>query len=273
MVLLTCEDPFFILIYHFVNALTRKSTIYHVSIGLLSWKILNTRYRDSQFFKTDFDSFDTDDLNKQYNNSTQSDEAICDMEEENGRQNVIYSKLFQKQWPKKTASTSCRYLLKQIKDHTYIVNDKNVLKEVEERLEMILQIMKSHCPSDFGFLVKSSLEKLVHEKRSNSNYEKLPHPRLWKPKFIGRVDRSNESRKFHSKITLAEDKTPLPECIEEAIPADDNAFYDIKFEETGDQLMHSNNFLDEENRDTKHLSLKKSLMMLMSIRISRMTVF
>ena len=37
--------------------------------------------------------------------------------------------------------------------------------------------------------------------------------------------------------------------------------------------MHSNNYLDEENRDTKHLSLKKSLMMLMSIRISRMTVF
>ena len=273
MVLLTCEDPFFILIYHFVNALTGKSTIYHVSIGLLSWKILNTRYRDSQFFKTDFDSFDADGLNKQYNNSTQSDEAICDMEEENGRQNVIYSKLFQKQWPKKTASTSCRYLLKQIKDHTYIVNDKNVLKEVEERLEMILQIMKSHCPSDFGFLVNSSLEKLVHEKRSNSNYEKLPHPRLWKPKFIGRVDRSNEWRKFHSKITLAEDKTPLPECIEEAIPADGNAFYDIKFEETGDQIMHSNNYLDEENRDTKHLSLKKSLMMLMSIRISRMTVF
>ena len=53
--------------------------------------------RDSQFFKTDFDSFDTDDHDKQYNNSTQSDEAICDMKEENGRQNVIYPKLFQKQ--------------------------------------------------------------------------------------------------------------------------------------------------------------------------------
>ena len=76
-------------------------------------------------------------------------------------------------------------------DHTYIVNDKNVLKEVEERLEMSLQIMKSNCLSDFGFLVNSSLEKLVHEKRSNSNYEKLPHPRLRKAKFIGRFDGSN----------------------------------------------------------------------------------
>ena len=55
------------------------------------------------------------------------------MEEENGRQNVIYSELFQKQWPKKTASTSCRYLLKQIKDHTYIINGKTVLEDVEER--------------------------------------------------------------------------------------------------------------------------------------------
>ena len=173
------------------------------------------------------------------------------MEEENGRQNVIYSELFQKQWPKKTASTSCRYLLKQIKDHTYIVNDKTVLEDVEERFEDILQIMKIHCPSDFGFLVNSSLEKPVNEKRSNSNYEKLPHPRLRKSKFTGRVGRSNEWRKFHSKISVEEDKTPLPECIEETIPADDNALFDIKFEETGDQMMHSNNYLDEENGDTK----------------------
>ena len=35
------------------------------------------------------------------------------------------------------------------------------------------------------------------------------------------------------------------------IPAYDNALYDIKFEETGDQMMHSNNYLDEENKDTK----------------------
>ena len=81
---------------------------------------------------------------------------------------------------------------------------------------------------------------------------KLPHEKLTrKSKFTGRVGRSNEWRKFHSKISVAEDKTPLPECIEETIPADDNALYDIKFEETGDQMMHSNNYLDEENGDTK----------------------
>ena len=51
-----------------------------------------TRYRDSLFFKTDFVLFDRDDDNKQ-NNSTQSAEAICDMEKENGCQNVIYSEL------------------------------------------------------------------------------------------------------------------------------------------------------------------------------------
>ena len=48
-----------------------------------------TRYRDSLFFKTDFVLFDRDEDNKQ-NNSTQSAEAICDMEKENGSQNVIY---------------------------------------------------------------------------------------------------------------------------------------------------------------------------------------
>ena len=84
----------------------------------ISWESFPPRYRDSPFFKTDFDSFDRDDDNKQNNNSTLSAEAIiCDMEEENGRQNVIYSELFQKQWSKKTASSSCRYLLKQIKDN------------------------------------------------------------------------------------------------------------------------------------------------------------
>ena len=134
--------------------------------------------------------------------------------------------------------------MKQIKDHTYIVNDKNVLEDVEKWLEKILQIMKSHCPSDLGFLVNSSIEKPVNEKRSNFNYEKLPHPRLRKSKFTGRVSRSNEWRKFHSKICVAEDKTPLPECIKETIPADDNAIYDIKFEETGDQLMRGNNYLE-----------------------------
>ena len=64
----------------------------------ISWESFPTRYRDSPFFKTDFDSFDGDDDNKQNNNSTLSAEAIiCDMEEENGRQNVIYSELFEKQ--------------------------------------------------------------------------------------------------------------------------------------------------------------------------------
>ena len=59
---------------------------------------------------------------------------------------------------------------------------KNILEDVKERLEKILQIMKSHCPSDFGFLFNSSLEKPV-ERRSNSNYEKLPHPRHRKSKL------------------------------------------------------------------------------------------
>ena len=111
--------------------------------------------------------------------------------------------------------------------------------------------MKSHCTSDFGFLVNSSLEKPVNEKRSNSHYEKLSHPRLRKSKFTGRVDCSIEWRKFHSKISVAEDKTPLPDCIEESIPANDNALYDIKFEETDDQMMHTNNYLDEKNGDAK----------------------
>ena len=101
------------------------------------------------------------------------------------------------------------------------------------------------------FLINSSLEKPVNEKRSNSNYEKLPHPRLWKSKFTGRIGRSNEWRKFHRKISLAEDKTPLPECIEVTISADDNVLYEIKYEKTGDQMMHSNNYLDEENGDIK----------------------
>ena len=114
----------------------------------------------------------------------------------------------------------------------------------------ILQIMKSHCPSDFGFLVNSSLEKPVNKKRSNS--------------FTGRVGLSSEWRKFYSKISVTEDKTPLPECVEETIPADDNAFYDIKFEETGDQMMHSNNYFDEENKGTKPF-LEET--MLMSMRI------
>ena len=46
----------------------------------MSWESFPKRYRDSPFFKTDFDSFDRDDDNKQNNNSTQSTEAICDME-------------------------------------------------------------------------------------------------------------------------------------------------------------------------------------------------
>ena len=137
------------------------------------------------------------------------------------------------------------------KDHTYIVNDRNVLEDVEKRLEKIVQTMKSHYPSDFVFFVNSCLEKPVNEKQSNSNYEKLPHPRLRKSTFTGRVDRSNEWRKFRSKISVEEDKTPLPGCIEQTIIVDDNALYDIKFEETGDQMMHSNNYLDEENEDTK----------------------
>lgn len=53
------------------------------------------------------------------------------------------------------------------------------------------------------------------------------------------------------KSFVVDGKTSLTECLEETIPADDNALYKIKFEETGDQTMHSNNYLDEENGNTK----------------------
>ena len=59
----------------------------------MSLESFPTRYRDSLFFKTGFDS---NKINKQNNNATQSTEAICNMKEENGRENVIYSELFQK---------------------------------------------------------------------------------------------------------------------------------------------------------------------------------
>ena len=39
--------------------------------------------------------------------------------------------------------------------------------------------------------------------------------------------------------------------MEKTIPADFNALCDIKFEKTGDQMMHINNYLDEENKNTK----------------------
>ena len=54
------------------------------------------------------------------------------------------------------------------KDHTYIVNHKTVSKHVEERLKNILQIMKSHCRSDLGLLVNSSLKKFVVGERSKT---------------------------------------------------------------------------------------------------------
>ena len=88
---------------------------------------------------------------------------------------VLIQNYFKNSDKKNPASTPFRYLLKQIKGNIYIVEDKNVLEGVEERLEKTLQIMKSHCLSDFGFLVNSSLEKPVSAKRSNSNHEKLPH--------------------------------------------------------------------------------------------------
>ena len=101
MVLLTCVDPLFLLIFHFMNALTGKKHYLpckHMLAVIIKFEMslesFPTRYKDSPFFKTDFDSSDRDDDDKQNNSSTQSIEAICDMEEENSRQNAIYSELF-----------------------------------------------------------------------------------------------------------------------------------------------------------------------------------
>ena len=41
----------------------------------------STRYRNSPFFRTDVASFDRDDEKKQNNNSNESAEAMCDIEE------------------------------------------------------------------------------------------------------------------------------------------------------------------------------------------------
>ena len=244
------------------------------------------RYRNSPFFKTDFDSFDRrasicdnnhlkngqkvdngeEIISNENHIVTDQDLQGVNNEEETINEKVVYSDLVKKTFPKKTALKSCRYLLKQIMDHTYTVRNNEVLEDVEAQLEKILDVLKKNSPSDCGFLFNSSYggatkteitsgrknikedqpkQKTEYKEKDNrkekkattnkfeniNKFAKLPQPRKRKSKFSGRVGRSAEKKKFFGSISITTKAPPKVEIEEELVAVEDDAVYDLPFED------------------------------------------
>ena len=187
------------------------------------WNNFPSVYKNSPYFSVDFDFIDKIDHRPVQNEVVDAD--VVD-ESESIEEDVVHLlKLPKKIYPKRTIASSCRDMLKELKDLTYVVRNLDSFESLEEELSTILEAFRKEAPSDYGLLLENKPFK-TKKTQETSRYGPLPIPKKLKSKFTGRVGRANEVIKLHRNIDVRTDKTKDVLTLEEPVPVNDIANYD-----------------------------------------------
>ena len=100
---------------------------------------------------------------------------------------------------------SCREIMKEIKSLPYIIDNRDALENLKQRLAEARDEFSHYAPTDHGLVVENSKEKVKLEKSlKRKPMENLPMPKIRKSKFTGRVGVVNEAKRFASDIYVSE---------------------------------------------------------------------
>ena len=188
-----------------------------------NWESFPEAYKRSVFFTLDESTV-------YFASKSENVVSISDTEESaQNNAETILKEIPTKVFPKRTKASSCRELLNEIKNLTYIVYETDALDVLEEQLVVALEGFRQFAQSDSGLLIRDFKRKPT---QAEKKFDKLPQPKNRKSKFTGRVGRLNENNKFYSEISIDQKNSPVRYLQEQQISID-NDIYDIPINPPG----------------------------------------
>ena len=191
----------------------------------VSWNSLSEIYTSSPFFTTDVYVFGIrEPVALDIENTEDPLLGSSSLHNETSKENFEKNKMernvskFEELTVKKEKvklDFSCREIMKEIKSLSYIIDNRDALENLKQRLTGARDEFAHYAPTDHGLVVESSKEKVKLEKSlKRKPMENLPMPKIRKSKFTGRVGVANEAKRFASNIYVSEKRRSNASNIE-----------------------------------------------------------
>ena len=162
----------------------------------LDWNSFSINYRNSPYFCLD--------INNQILDKSSEEFPVCENEDpepvcKNDGQSVYFKTLPKKQYVKRSKTSMCRELLKQINFLTFLVLEEETLDKLEEDLRDNVEDLKLQALRDAG-LIKESFSCVRFSPKQGIYRDPLPKRKIKKSALSGRVGIGAEKRR--TAITL-----------------------------------------------------------------------
>ena len=149
-----------------------------------------------------------------------------------------YNELKKRIFMKRSKASTCRELLNQIRNLSFVVYDNDVLDHLHDELVKLIETLKYHAPKDESLILEKP--NVVRNVSTSCKFSTLPKPKLKKSNLTGRVGISAERKRKARSITVIDPKIKKTNIIEEQPCFDPNDVYDIPMEETIKDLTNVN---------------------------------
>ena len=181
----------------------------------VSWKSLSKIYTSSPFFTIDVYVFSIGEpVALDIENTEDPLLGSSSLQDEASKENFETNKMernaskFEELTVKKEKvklDFSCREIMKEIKSLSYIIDNRDALENLKQRLTESRDEFAHYVPTDHGLVAENSKEKVKLEKSlKRKPMENLPMQKIRKSKFTGRVGVANEAKRFASNINVSE---------------------------------------------------------------------
>ena len=138
----------------------------------------------------------------------------------------------------KTAATQCRELLNEIKNLTFITEDIDVIKDVNNTLHLCVEKLKSYAPKSNNLMIDKNMDITKKQKTivNDKKYKDMPQPNKRKHPFSGRVGHKAQkmrklfmttsdvlaSDKRNEKLNVLEELAPIDISLDKALHVSSN---------------------------------------------------
>ena len=149
-----------------------------------------------------------------------------------------YNELKKRAFMKRSEASTCRELLNQIRNLSFVVYDNDVLDRLHDKLIKLIETLKYHAPKDESLILEKP--NVVRNVSTSCKFSTLPKPKLKKSNITGRVVISAERKRKARSITVIDPKIKKTNIIEEQPCFDPNDVYNISMEGTIKDLTNVN---------------------------------
>ena len=195
-----------------------------------NWEFFCPKYKDSAFFKIDFEVIGLTDVQYLDNKDVSDEDSFL------SNDNDMVEKFEDISLPvykKSTKSSECREILNQIKSLTLTASSEDTLNKLKILLKECLHMLQDEVRTDHGLIVE---ENATETKRTcpeiNLNqpgFEQLLIPKRQKSSLTGRVGVASDARRATTNISVLPKKQKKEQMlIEETVIEDEWHGFDVK---------------------------------------------